>query len=620
METMNTHYEQTNPFQITTPEDLSADDAVRLFVDVFTDFPEIINIGHTFLMGPRGVGKSMMFRYLQADCQTLDKKCNFTELPFLGIYIPIKNESFVKTELKRLEDRHASEIFNEHLMVSHISIKIFDSFLKFSDALNSIDADSFFDYYNSIFLPLLYTDKLGNVLSGNRHTTQEILTNIIAILNNAYRIASNYAKGLAFTTELPLYEGPLFDYQDFLIPLFSELVCVKGFPAVPIFLLIDDAHFLSEIQTRILNSWIATRTSKKISIKVSSQYNYKNYYTVTGATIDSPHDYSEIDMTKVHTSNWKGSSHYKDRIEEIVKKRLSLLGIDITAEKYFPDDIKQETEIMKIAENYKIKYDTGEGRGYYRGDDALRYARPDFIKKLAGKSKSSSTYSYAGFTQLVHLSSGIVRYFLEPAHIMYSKEQSLHKDKILDFIQPEIQNEVVRNEANKFLFSELDKYKKEGDENAVPREDIDKLANLVQGLGGLFRQILISDTRSERKVFSIAISDEMSQQVENILNIGVNFGFFHCSTIGRKNRKSGGRTKLYIMNRRLAPIWTLDPTGFAGYLFVQNYILEAGIKEPQSMLSRLDRNGILEGMEIKQLNLFDEMNNVPIEVLSMEND
>ena len=57
--------EAENPFQITTPEDLDAQKTVSLFVDVFTDFPKIIDPGHVFLIGPRGVGKSMMFRYLQ---------------------------------------------------------------------------------------------------------------------------------------------------------------------------------------------------------------------------------------------------------------------------------------------------------------------------------------------------------------------------------------------------------------------------------------------------------------------------------------------------------------------------------------------------------------------------
>jgi hypothetical protein len=46
---------------------------------------------------------------------------------------------------------------------------------------------------------------------------------------------------------------------------------------------------------------------------------------------------------------------------------------------------------------------------------------------------------------------------------------------------------------------------------------------------------------------------------------------------------------LYVLNKRLAPNWTLDPTGFSGYLFLQNRLLEEGIINPQKLLSRIER-------------------------------
>ncbi|QOX63293.1 hypothetical protein FRZ06_07995 [Anoxybacterium hadale] len=589
-----------NPFQITTPENLDAQTTVSLFVDVFTDFPKVIDPGHVFLTGPRGVGKSMMFRYLQADCQCLVEDCVFSELPFIGIYIPIKNWSLVKTELKRLDERHASEIFNEHLMVSQIATEVFDSLLKSLKAVESIDKTSLIQYCKYVLSPLTDCDITWE--SGEINSTFEILSQIKCYMNSAYSKASMYTKKLAFDTHLPMYDGPLYDYQDFLVPLLSSLSSIIGFPKGTIYLLIDDAHFLTDVQTRILNSWIATRTSGRISLKVSSQYDYKNYYTVTGSTIDSPHDFTEIDMATVYTAN-SGKSNYKERIQSIVARRLALYNINVKPELFFPVDEEQEKKVETIATDYRKKYDDGNGKGYYRDDDAYRYARPDYIKSLAGKSKSSSTYSYSGFDQLVHLSSGIVRYFLEPAHIMYSKELAIDTNRKVESISPSIQNRVVRDEAENFLFIELERYKKEGHESAIPKEDLERLSNLVQGLGGLFRQILLSE-RSERRVFSIAISDNLTEDVERILDIGVNFGFFHRSTIGRKNRRSGGRTKLYIMNKRLAPIWNLDPTGFSGYLFIKNAVLQEGIRNPQSLLARIERSGALQEMEYVQLNLF----------------
>lgn len=37
-----------NPFEVNTPEGISAQDAYDLFVDVFTDFYQVPKIGHTF--------------------------------------------------------------------------------------------------------------------------------------------------------------------------------------------------------------------------------------------------------------------------------------------------------------------------------------------------------------------------------------------------------------------------------------------------------------------------------------------------------------------------------------------------------------------------------------------
>lgn len=184
-----------------------------------------------------------------------------------------------------------------------------------------------------------------------------------------------------------------------------------------------------------------------------------------------------------------------------------------------------------------------------------------------------------------------------------AKNQLTDPSKKIEFIPPSIQNKTVREEANNFLFSDLERIEKEGHVEAPPKEDIKRLSNLVQGLGGLFRQILLSD-RSERKVFSIAFSDTPSESVEHILDLGVQLGYFHRSTIGRKDSKSGGRTRLFVLNRRLAPVWTLDPTGFAAYLFVDNNLIEEGMKKPSSMLRRVAKKGLQEEVEIVQIELF----------------
>lgn len=56
-----------NPFRVFSPEEMVAEDVCELFVEPFTDFSKITLPGHAMLNGPRGSGKSMIFRYLLPD-------------------------------------------------------------------------------------------------------------------------------------------------------------------------------------------------------------------------------------------------------------------------------------------------------------------------------------------------------------------------------------------------------------------------------------------------------------------------------------------------------------------------------------------------------------------------
>jgi hypothetical protein len=122
--------ERPNPFAVRTPEDISAEEAMRLFVDVFSDFHKVREIGHCFLNGPRGCGKSMMFRYMLPDCQALVHRCTLRELSFFAVLVSIKNTHINITELQRLVKHHANVMLNEHLLVMYVASKTFATLSK----------------------------------------------------------------------------------------------------------------------------------------------------------------------------------------------------------------------------------------------------------------------------------------------------------------------------------------------------------------------------------------------------------------------------------------------------------------------------------------------------------
>jgi hypothetical protein len=234
-------------------------------------------------------------------------------------------------------------------------------------------------------------------------------------------------------------------------------------------MLIDDAYMLSPTQAAVLNSWVATRTSARVSLKISTQPGYGTYYTTSGTTVDTPHDFSEVNISTIYTGSQKNK--YRERVTDIVKRRLKLAGIEVSPLDFFPEDIAQEVALRKISEEYRAENRAGGGRGGCRpSDDVVRYARPDYIKSLAGAHKASHSYSYAGFDQLVHLSSGIIRFFLEPAHRMFSEAVPKYSGKPIKGIPPGIQSDVARSEAAKFLFDDLERIEKDKLGVAPPKE------------------------------------------------------------------------------------------------------------------------------------------------------
>ena len=210
----------------------------------------------------------------------------------------------------------------------------------------------------------------------------------------------------------PAYDLPLLSFLRFIVPVFTELVSLPGFPCGKnIYFFIDDADNLSTTQTRILNTWIACRTQPTISLKVSAQYElYKTYLTSNDILIESPHDYQSVNISLRYTTNHIGN--FKDKAIEILAKRLSTAGIEQKPEDFFPNYQIQEDGIQKEAQLIRDNYNT-MGRGSRVDDDVRRYAIPNYIKKLGGTKNRGQLFRYAGLDNMIHLSSGIIRNLLD---------------------------------------------------------------------------------------------------------------------------------------------------------------------------------------------------------------
>ncbi|WP_174801458.1 hypothetical protein [Martelella limonii] len=603
-----------NPFDVQTPENLSTSDMSDLFVQSDSDYLQVEKAGHTFISGPRGAGKSMYFRFLEPDCQCQRHELPLKDLGFYAAYIPIKETDLNLPELFRLQEtKHAAIVLNEHALVLHIATKIFVSLkarapLPNNDKVADLEFNKFCD---ETLRSLLIRSGFGTLEPAIQPapTIAETIDRIIAIFDEIFSELNSYTRRITFAAGVVPYDGPLFGFTDFLSPLVRALLNLSFMPKGPLFLLIDDADNLNEEQAMILNSWVARRTTGYLCFKISVQEGeYKSYKAVGGQRIDAPHDYSEFNISDKYTTR---SDNYKKRATEIIQRRLHKFNLTGTPHQFFPENEKQEERIKAIAADLIARWEK-EGKGFRPNDDAIRYARPNYIRSLSqGGRKSGSTYSYAGFDQLVHLSSGVVRHLLELSSQMFAEAIAKNNNQRIEFIPHSIQDQVAEYYSDWLLFDGIrklqDEYNKKEIEAGIENDRLDdpkKLKNLIFALGGMFRTILMSDA-SERRVFSIAFSNGPDEEVSRILRLGVKQGYLHRSSIG--NKEGTGRSELYIMTRALAPSFKLDPTSFAGYKFVTNGKIKRALYQPNRLVSEVNIKGFDEVMsESAQGGLFDE--------------
>ena len=121
-------------------------------------------------------------------------------------------------------------------------------------------------------------------------------------------------------------------------------------------------------------------------------------------------------------------------------------------------------------------------------------------------------------------------------------------------------------------------------------------------MGKTFHDILVDTDRSERRVFSIALSNNPTREMQEVLDLGVQNGYLHKSYIGTKD--GAGRTWLYILNRYISPVFVLDPTSFAGYLFLKNENIINSMTTGARLKSIYELNSENDN-EYIQLSLFD---------------
>lgn len=585
----------TTPFSIKTPETLTAHEVVDEFVD-HDALHKLIPPGHTLIQGPRGSGKSMLFRYMSPTSQCIARKVSTATLPFVAVLLPCKRANTKAYELDRLTPT-ARRMLIESLLVVMIASRTCQELIELlalPDAVDDVLQAWVYAAHVHISTELTSAGYEVNAADTFEDNPEGRMLAAQRQLSRVELEIQDYVDRLAFDGEVIPFSKRLLSYQFFLYPFIEKLHKLRTTPKQSFYLLVDDADWFSAEQVKVLNTWISFRTNNVLSLKVASQMAYPTFVTLGSRRIESPHDFSSVNLSSIYTQG-----AYKKWVKRVVERRIESTAPGITAEQFFPTAINQDLEIEKLAAEINSSEWAGP-RSQREGDDSYRYARPEFIRRL-GERKLTSKYLYCGFGTLVDLSNTTIRFFLEAAAEMYVLERARQSKDVVSFVSPSIQNQVVRQFADHLFHSNFDDIVKDlphtsADATLIARAN--NVRNLVDSMGNAFAASLKSPVRSERRLLAFVLQNEPDEELKAVLDLAVAFGYFKASTLGRK--EGLGRTRRYVINRRICPHFTLDPSGFSGYLWVSNDFLRTAIHEPARARDEIRKRlpTIAEGQQI----------------------
>lgn len=582
-----------NPFSVKTPETLQPTDIASLFIDVFSDFPKLLTAEHTFLHGARGTGKSMMLRYLEPQVQIAASKVSkAADLSHYAVHMPIKNANYSLSELERLEGA-PYWLLAEHFLIINACIEITSSLSIIEDQADC--KENYKENFFAQFFELMEeagskaTKKLDNKY------TDGVAKEVESILKIERSKSKNYMAKLAFSPGLLPYEDALLGHEDFFIPFVNLIRNLPITPNGPIFLMIDDADNLPLRMQKIINSWVYYRSTNDLCLKVSTQQKYKTWRTPQGIRIESAHDYSEIDISSVYTS--KNSSLYYERVYKIVQRRLTVSGSICTDPlEFFPKNEAQEQAIKAVKDKISENWGNGSGVSSRKHDDVTRYASSEYMKSLA-KAKKTNTYSYAGFKNLVDISSGMIRFFLEPAARMYAEIQATNQGNPISSIPSEVQDKILYRWSEEYVLEEFERLRKDEIEQCniddkTPDNKVESLKKLINGIGECFQKRLLSDS-TERRLLSFMVTKPPDPETQKILDLAIEWGYLSRKSIAKK--EGVGRNTLYTLNRRLAPYFKLDPSGYAAHMSLTPEAVRLATENPSAFVrERLSSKNALD--------------------------
>jgi len=597
-----------NPFEIRSAELMRPEHVGREFVKDHTEHSKLASHSHTVVWGSRGSGKSMHFKFLeplaqacQPDAQYAGDVRKFLQDPnaFLGIYINCRDGILHREELGRVcLLPNADAPFLDMLLSRYFACVIVKALVNtLTKQLSWICS-----------VPVQATSLPAwarRVVRTEDKTLGEVLARLLQA-NDSWLLALNDLVDLhllnpmtppdrdSFPRDSPRLTTDVLDLMDFLRGS-ADL-------AVPFFLLFDEANELCEVHQRCVNSMMAQRSQRTLCIKVASQKRgFVPGPRLRGdVQVDETHDYTTLDLDGLYTNNRQA---YYRRIELIANDRLRAVGMEVDINSYLPVGERQSQLLEEARHSAEERYLAipEEKRPRDKANFIKKYAPAIVFQELI---PAKAADIYAGFDNVVHLSSGIVRSFIDCCFRMYEKFVEKNPGLEPTEVPIQIQSDVIKQYSNEFIQAQLVDRISAPSTQPAQRELYRNVHSLLKGLGALFRARLLDKSSREPRIISISLKDEAGDELQKVLDVAEREAFLHAKWYGSK--RGDRNLRCYVLNRRLCPHFNLDLMGFQGRIEVTAEQLGISLTDPDGFARTVLRDAPEEAQgDPRQLTFFE---------------
>jgi hypothetical protein len=568
-----------NPFAVYSPEQQTPKDFKEIFVKEYTWVNALETPKDFIIYGSRGSGKSMLLTFLELShqlCYFNDKLEDFLSNQrvhkYLGIMVQVTNEELSTSRYELLsENQCGKKGLIQELCMNDLIMTILFRTLRTTVETNAIR--EYIDNLDNTTIAEFCEKGIERLDRNHFHKmcfkeNEKNSTKILALSNEFLkeRTEIQYYANDVFQIRNPIYKANFasFNYlNDFLVSL-KELLKL---PEYSFYILIDNGDEARANMQQCIDELISKRKHENICLKVA----LKKGANWDLQKIQTPHDFSPIDIDELYSTR---GGVYNGRIREIANKRLGVAKINVCIEDFLPENLT-EKKILKLIQNeLREEYKKEYVEVYGTTPIALRPTESDYVNNKINKCAPAILFrrlkktakSYAGFTNITHLSSGIIRQFLDLCSYMFDEEsKGLSEGKQVEIIGLKTQRVVIDRYANemmddlkkKYTYLEQDGFSKE---LAVQYR---YLFNLIETLGIYYRKRLLDPKFVEPRVFTFTLKDPgKNRLVDTVLKLGTDENYFQSYWYSSKTGL--GKYPGYAFNRRLCPRYRIDHTSFRG--------------------------------------------------------